>query len=100
MLTIYLDGIELKGQRKKFVVNAMISLKHTFSHCHGSFVKFRRVLVYSDESPVIFFYWCASCGKINRISEQFPAEWYQHLTGKVISLPTQPVQGSLEYKTA
>ena len=72
MLTIYLDGIELHGNRKKFVVNIMGPQNHSCNYCDGSFVKVRRILIYSDGSPVVFFYWCASCGKINRITEEFP----------------------------
>ena len=98
MLTIYLDGIELHGNRKKFVLNIMGPQSHSCSYCDGSFVKVRRILIYSDGSPVVFFYWCASCGKINRITEEFPAEWHQRLKGKAILLSNQPVQGSLKYQ--
>ena len=98
MLTIYSDGIELKGARKKFAVSIMGHLNHPCNYCGGSFVKIRRVLIHSDESPVIFFYRCASCGKISRISKEFPAEWYQRINGRIISLTNQPVHGAREYE--
>jgi hypothetical protein len=45
----------------------------------------------SSESPAIFFYWCASCGKVSRIIEEFPIEWHCRIMEKVISLQRQSV---------
>jgi DNA-directed RNA polymerase subunit RPC12/RpoP len=84
MLTVYLDGIPLQGDSKSLVVNAMGPLNHTCSYCGGSFIEVRRILIRSSESPAIFFYWCASCGKISRISEEFPIEWHSRIMGKIL----------------
>ena len=91
MLTVYLDGIELQEDSKRLVVNTIGPLIHTCSSCGGSFIEVRRVLISSSESPAIFFYWCASCGKVSRITEQFPIEWHCRIMEKVISLQRQSV---------
>jgi len=96
MLSVYLDGIPLQDDSKSLVVNAMGPLNHTCSHCGGSFVEVKRVLISSSESPAIFFSWCHSCGKVSRITEEFPLEWHSRIMGK-ISLPIQPVQELLDY---
>ena len=97
MLTVYLDGIELLDESKRLVVNSIGPVVHTCSHCGGSFVEVKRVLIRSSQSPTIFFSWCLSCGKVNQISEEFPIEWHRRLMGKVIPEPNQPVQELLNY---
>ncbi len=97
MLSVYLDGIPLQDDSKSLVVNAMGPLNHTCSHCGGSFVEVRRVLIRSNESPAIFFSWCHSCGKVTRITEEFPIEWHRRIMGKVMSRTSQPVQGLLDF---
>ena len=98
MLSLYLDGIPLQDESKSLVVNVMGPLNHTCSHCGGTFVEVKRVLIRSSESPAIIFSWCHSCGKVSRITEEFPAEWHRRLMEKVMSRPSQPVQGLLEYQ--
>jgi uncharacterized Zn finger protein len=97
MLSVYLDGIPLQDDSKSLVVNAMGPLNHTCSHCGGSFVEVKRVLISSSKSPAIFYFWCHSCGQVNRISEEFPIEWHNRIMGK-ISLSNQPVQELLDYQ--
>ena len=84
MLNIYLDGHELKGGKKKYVVDLLNSLNHVCSYCAGSFIKMRRILIYSDSAPITFFYWCSSCGKLNRIVENLSNDWYQRITGNSV----------------
>jgi uncharacterized Zn finger protein len=97
MLSVYLDGIPLQDDSKSLVVNAMGPLNHTCSHCGGSFVEVKRVLISSSKSPAIFYFWCHSCGQVNRIGEEFPIEWHNRIMGK-ISLSNQPVQELLDYQ--
>ena len=84
MLSVYLDGIPLQGDSKSLVVKAMGPLNHTCSYCGGSFIEVKRVLISSSPSPAIFFSWCHSCGKVNRMTEEFPAEWYSRIMEKIL----------------
>jgi hypothetical protein len=92
MLSVYLDGITLRGDSKHLVINAMGPLPHTCHNCGGSCVEVRRVLLRSEESSAIFFIWCHSCGKVSRIAEEFPIEWHRRVVEKV-ARQNQPVGG-------
>ena len=99
MVSVYLDGIELQDESKRLVVNTIGPLIHTCSHCGGSFVEISKVLINSNETPAIFYFRCNSCGKVSRITEEFPIEWHRRLMGKIMSplSHSQPVQMLLGY---
>jgi hypothetical protein len=72
---VYYDGIQLRHDCAKLVLNAMGSLNETCVECGGSMIEIKSIAIHSSEKPITFLTWCATCGNYGRLTQQFPLEW-------------------------
>jgi hypothetical protein len=85
MPPVYLDGIRLQANHVRLVMNIMGTLNETCGNCGGSMIEVKGILIHSSERPTIFHTWCATCGRFNRLSQNFPMGLLRVVIGRVAS---------------
>ena len=72
MPPVYLDGIRLRADHVRLLMNIMGTLNETCGNCCGTMIEVKGILVHSSERLTIFHTWCATCGGFNRLTQKFP----------------------------
>ena len=85
MTPVYLDGIRLRADHVRLLMNIMGTLNETCGNCGGSMIEVKGILIHSSELPTIFHTWCATCGKFNCFSQEFPVGYFRGVIGRVTS---------------
>jgi len=85
MTPVYLDGIRLRANHVRLLMNIMGTLNETCGNCGGSMIEVKGILVHSSELPTIFDTWCATCGKFYCFSQEFPEGYLRGVIDRVTS---------------
>jgi len=85
MTPVYLDGIRLRANHVRLLMNIMGTLNETCENCGGSMIEVKGILVQPSERPTIFDTWCATCGKFYCLSQEFPVGYVRGVIGRVTS---------------
>jgi hypothetical protein len=83
MPPIYWDGVELSEDRQRLIANAMGPFNETCCHCGGSIIEIKGIILSSNEESITLLTWCGTCGRSERLSQDFPVGWYQRLIKRI-----------------